>query len=80
MMINDYDEAVNGKLVLSVEDEAGKELAKTETLFSIAAFGQGSYSLELTIPDAPGECLLKATAHPEANIKPTVSRRKVNIE
>ena len=80
MLINDYEQGMDGKLVLSLENKGGKELAKTETSFSIPAFGQGSYFLELAIPEVQGESMLKAIAYPEADIEITVSRRKVSIE
>ncbi|MFA7491862.1 MAG: hypothetical protein WCY58_14005, partial [Mariniphaga sp.] len=80
MLINDYEQGMDGKLVLSLENKGGKELAKTETSFSIPAFGQGSYFLELAIPEVQGESMLKAIAYPEADIEITVSRRKVRIE
>jgi beta-galactosidase len=80
MMVNDCDEAVNGKLVLSIGDEAVRELARTKTPFALPAFGMASYLIELTVPDVQGECLLRAAAYNSGNKNSTVSRRKVRIE
>lgn len=79
MMVNDYNEDMRGKLVLSIENETGIELAKAETRFVIPTMGQETYNISLTIPKTGGECLLKATAYPKKNVGATVSRRKLII-
>jgi hypothetical protein len=82
MMVNDDEKEVNGRLVVSLETEAGKELARSEADFSVAGTGQYACELNLTIPKAAGKCLLKATAYPKGKGRngPTISRRKVSIE
>jgi beta-galactosidase/beta-glucuronidase len=81
MMVNDRNSAARGKLVLSLESEGGKELARTERAYSLDAAGQASYDLDLRIPSTAGKCLLKAAAHPAGppSVGPTLSRRKVSI-
>jgi hypothetical protein len=80
MMVNDEQEVANGTLVLSLETEAGKELARVEAPFAVAGAGQNTYELDLKIPEV-SKCLLKAAAHRgggQGNA-PTLSRRKVSI-
>jgi hypothetical protein len=81
MMVNDHTEEANGKLVLSLETEAGQEIARTETAFSMPASGSASYELTLAVPKESGKCLLKAAAIRPGNPgdAPTLSRRKVEV-
>lgn len=81
MMVNDHDRAARGRLVLSLESESGRELARTGIAYSLDAAGQGSYELDLRIPDSTGRRLLKAAAYPAGPqpVSPTLSRRKVSI-
>ena len=81
MMVNDDTQEANGKLVLSLETEAGRETARTESAFSVPASGQASYELALAVPNEAGKCLLKAAALREGKPadSPTLSRRKVEI-
>jgi hypothetical protein len=79
-MVNDRDQEASGKLVLSLETEAGQELARAETAFSILAAGQSAYELALKVPKTSGLCLLKAAAYPAGTQDPpTLSRRKVTV-
>lgn len=82
MMVNDDAQAVSGNLTLTLEDAAGKALATTAQRFEMAAAGDTSLELTLTIPAAAGKCTLKAVAAPdgEKKIAPTVSRRWVTVE
>jgi hypothetical protein len=81
MMVNDLAKLSRGKLVLALESLGGKQVVATEAPFAIPSLGQMTYRLSLTIPNAPGMYLLKATAHAETEgQEPTVSRRKVSIE
>lgn len=79
MMVNDADETASGRLVLSLNSESGTTLAKREIGFSVPALGQETYIIDLGIPAAIGECLLKAEAYAGGNAEPTLSRRRVII-
>ncbi|SPF44866.1 putative Glycosyl hydrolase family 2 [Candidatus Sulfopaludibacter sp. SbA4] len=81
MLINDGEGPVEGKLALSLESAGQKELVRRELPFALGASGQFSYNVDLHIPKASGDCLLKATATPEGARRsvPTVSRRRVSI-
>jgi beta-galactosidase len=82
MLVNDYSQAVSGNLTLSVEDASGKTLISTSQRYEMAAAGDTSVDLKLTVPAAAGKCTLKAVAglDGEKQIAPTVSRRWVTIE
>lgn len=81
VLVNDDQEPVTGKLVLSVEAEDGKILASAERQFSLEAVGRNAYELSVPVPKESGRYLLNATAHPEgARHKGiTVSRRKIAV-
>jgi hypothetical protein len=79
MMVNDADHAAGGKLVLSLNQENGAELARREAEFSVPAFGQQTYSLDLRIPATAGKCVLTAAAYSSGNAEPTRSRRRVTV-
>lgn len=81
MMVNDGYEPAAGRLVLTLEREAGGEgLARGETAFSVPALGQETYAIGLHVPRTGGACILKAAAYATGNSEPTVSRRKVIIQ
>jgi hypothetical protein len=80
MMVNDTKQRTTGKLTLTLEaSPGGKQVARAETRFDMAGLGQANYDLELAVPEAQGEFLLKATADPGKTGSPTLSRRKVTI-
>ncbi|MHB8862023.1 MAG: glycoside hydrolase family 2 TIM barrel-domain containing protein [Pirellulaceae bacterium] len=82
MMVNDDLQAVAGNLVLSLEDAAGTSLVSAQQRFELAAAGNATLELSLTVPAAAGKCTLKAVADPDGaqKINPTVSRRWVSVE
>jgi beta-galactosidase len=82
MMVNDYAQAVTGKLVLSLEDANGAALAQAEQRFEMPSVGDTSVELSLTIPAVSGKCTLRAVAAPdgEPRLEPTVCRRWVTVE
>ncbi len=81
MMVNDDYENAGGKLVLSLEREDGKTVARAEQPFSIPGLGQQTYAFEdFRIPEAHGDFILKAAAYRTGNAEPTLSRRKLRIE
>lgn len=79
MMVNDEDHPVAGNLALALENQSGETLARQTVPFSLAALGQQTYFVDLTIPTVVEKCLLKATAQPEGNAEPTLSRRHVDL-
>ncbi len=78
MMVNDLYEPQSGELRLALEAKDGREVARAEKPFAIAALGTLSEDLELVAPGAPGRYLLRATAVTRTGAR-TVSRRKVTI-
>ncbi|HWH68649.1 MAG TPA: hypothetical protein VNT26_04655, partial [Candidatus Sulfotelmatobacter sp.] len=79
MLINDEAKPVSGKLLLTLENEKGKAVARAEQPFAMTALGDQTLQLPLTIPDTPGKYTLKATAQP-AKGGATLSRRWVKVE
>jgi beta-galactosidase len=82
MVVNDYNEPVSGRLVLTLETRAGKVLARTEKPLAVNGLGAADLNLVLPIPAAAqADCILKATAAAErrGGLKPTVSRRWVSV-
>jgi beta-galactosidase len=79
MMVNDKDEMVQGKLVLSLEHEGGGELARREVPFAIPGLGQQTYEIAFRVPQGEGRCLLKAAAYAAGSSESTLSRRKVAL-
>ncbi len=79
MLVNDKPEAVSGTLVLSLENEKGKSLTQTEQPFAMAALGDQTLELSLSVRKVTGKCVLKATARPLGKVESTISRRWVNI-
>jgi hypothetical protein len=80
-MVNDLAKPAEGELVLSLETDGGRELAHATNHFQLAALGDATLQVPLTIPTATGKCILKATARPEGEGKPlvTVCRRWVTL-
>ena len=80
-MVNDLAKPAEGELVLSLETEAGLELAHATNHFQLVALGDATLQMPLTIPTATNKCILKATARPEGEGKPlvTVCRRWVTL-
>ncbi len=79
MMVNDAERPATGRLVVSLTDENGTEVAKREIPFSIPALGQQTYAVDLGIPAFTGKCVLQAAAYSEANPEPTRSRRHIAV-
>ena len=81
MMLNDEPEAVEGRLLVSLEAADGREAGRRELAFALPGLGQQTYAVDLQTPSVTGKYLLKATAYPSGrNTSPTVSRRKVSIQ
>jgi hypothetical protein len=80
MLVNDKADPVNGRLVLTLEDEKGHTLARSEHPFAMAGLGDESLELALDIPKVAGKCTLKATAHPNSRGEETMSRRWVRVD
>jgi hypothetical protein len=80
-LVNDDQEAVSGKLVLSLETPEGKVLSSTQKPFRLDACGNGAVELSVTVPNESGRYLLNARAHPDGvrHKGPTVSRRKIEV-
>ena len=81
-MVNDDQEPVDGKLVLSVEGLDGKVLASCEKVFQVEGSGKGTCELSLPIPNECGKYRLKAVAYPQGvrHKSPTVCLRKLSVE
>jgi beta-galactosidase len=82
MLVNDYDRPVAGKLLLSLESDKAKILARSEQPFALSPLGQATLEMPLDLPAYSGKATLKAAAQPEgrSRIGPTVSRRWVAVE
>jgi hypothetical protein len=79
-MVNDEDRPRSGKLRLAFTDDAGREAAAEEELFSLAPLGAQSYTMTLKTPLAPGSYSLKAIATAEDDsAHPVISRREVMV-
>lgn len=82
MLVNDYDQAISGRLTLTFEGSDGPAGTSREMPFALEPLGQMTYEVPLTTPATPGDYLLQATARPESGptTEPTLSRRKVKVE
>jgi len=81
MLVNDLGRKLNGRLTLSWQDTAGKTLGEVATDTTLEAYGQGQHRLNLATPARPGRYLLVARlAIAGSPDKPTLSRRKVEVE
>ncbi|HUJ21013.1 MAG TPA: hypothetical protein VLX58_05785, partial [Bryobacteraceae bacterium] len=81
MMVNDDGRPVTGNLTLGIEDPKGETLTRQSARFSLAALGQQTYFMELTVPQTIEKCLLKAVARPDGggDKESTLSRRRVDL-
>ena len=81
MMVNDESHPVRGQLVLTLETKSGKVLARAEQPFAMAELGAQTCQISLAIPQATGDCILKAAAKPQGQSRtaPTLSRRWVKL-
>jgi hypothetical protein len=81
MMVNDDSEPAEGALTLTLETKDGREIARGETAFRVGALGQDTFEVDLRVPVATGDHILKAAAKARGgrHTSPTVSRRKVAI-
>ncbi|MGA3266597.1 MAG: glycoside hydrolase family 2 TIM barrel-domain containing protein [Verrucomicrobiota bacterium] len=82
-MINDYDQPMAGRLVLTLETKQGKMLATAEQPFDLEALGARDISVTLSVPDQPqANLILKATAMPDrkTGVGPTMSRRWLSTQ
>jgi hypothetical protein len=81
-MINDYDQPLAGKLVLTLETKDGKTMAKAERPFEMTPLGAGDFPIGLFVPGKPqDDLILKATAVPDQStgVGPTMSRRWLSV-
>jgi hypothetical protein len=80
VLTNDTDEALSGKLALTLEPCAGSAKSeKAKAAFEVPALGQAKYEIELSIPKEGGEFELKASAYCGQSWCPTISRRRVTV-
>jgi hypothetical protein len=80
MLTNDTNEALTGKLTLTLESRTNRgKLAHAETSFVVPALGQHKYELDLAIPTTQGASELKASATCDRSWCPVVSRRRVTV-
>ena len=80
MMVNDENVAREGSLSIVVEDQTGKALATASRPYAVGAYGQMTYPLAITLPQAEGEVTVKAIATPEGASKDqTISRRFLTL-
>lgn len=80
VLTNDTDEALSGKLTLTLEPRnGGGKPSQAETAFVVPALGQQKYDLELAVPATEGASELKASASCGKSWCPTVSRRRVTV-
>jgi beta-galactosidase len=80
MLVNDGAQPAAGRLLLTLENERGKTVARTEHDFALPELGDQTLEMPLTMPSGMGKHTLKATARPEGKSGPTVSRRWVVLQ
>ena len=78
VVTNDLAEPARGRLVLSVDDANGRQVAAPEQTFEVPAYGQQSYAFDLEVPDTPGAYAVRAAARTGRGA--TVSRRKILVK
>jgi hypothetical protein len=78
-LVNDEYEAVQGKLVVSVE-AGDKILVSRETDVEVGPLGQQTYVVDLPIPSQKGPCVVKAAVRRNGGTAEVVSRRRSVIE
>jgi hypothetical protein len=81
MLINDEPRPQSGQLSLTLETRSGKVLARAQQPFALAELGAATQRLSLAIPEASGDCLLRAVARPEGakRREATTSRREITL-
>ena len=92
VLTNDTDQRLTGNLHLTFlpvsasskgmqpqPDTSGTNNAGSDTAVDVPALGQSSYDLQLSVPQAPGEYELSATAKCEESWCPVLSRRRVTV-
>jgi len=77
MMVNDAYEEETGELSLALQASDGREVARAAVPFTLAPLGAMTRDLELTVPEAAGTYLLRATA--TTSTGSTLSRRTVTV-
>lgn len=82
MLVNDYEHTVSGKVLLTLESDKGKVLARAEQPFSMQPLGNATIDIPFEIPACSGKCTLKATARPDhpKKIGRTISRRWLQVK
>ena len=80
MLVNDAYEAAEGKLTLTLERADGVRLVDRGIPFAVPGLGQQTYAIELQVPQATGQCTLKAAALINGQREPTSSRRNVAVQ
>jgi hypothetical protein len=78
MLVNDYGKPIDGDMVLTLEDQKGKVLARAQKPFSLRELGDQALEVQLAVPNATGKLMLRATAKAKG-LEPTVSRRWVKM-
>lgn len=79
LLTNDTDKQLTGKLRLSCDPLAGTGGSGTQTDFSVPPLGQGTYNLDLTVPQGSGDFQLSASADCGESWCPAVSRRRIAV-
>jgi predicted N-formylglutamate amidohydrolase len=81
MLVNDESKRLKGKLALTLENKSGKVLVRVQQPFNLPELGAATQKMSLTIPEAAGDCVLRAVARAEGQpaMAATVSRRWVTI-
>jgi hypothetical protein len=79
-LVNDRRHAISGRVLLTDETDAGEVLARAETDFALAPFGDGMVELTCAMPQHSGHVWLLAAARADGAAEaPTVSRRRVEL-
>lgn len=79
MLVNDYNHPVNGWVALTLENEKGKVLARSQSTFAMPELGNQTLKIPLTVPATSGKCILKARAIPQNKDEASVSRRWLTV-
>lgn len=81
MMVNDEGRENAGILTLRLESAQGETLAEVRRPYTVAALGQTTCRIEMTLPNHEGKCRLLAQATPSGGDSKdaTVSRRWVEL-
>ena len=81
MMVNDESQPFKGQLALTLETKSGKVLARVQRPCTMPELGAATQRVSLAIPEATGDCVLKAVAQADGQSKreATVCRRWVSV-